>query len=221
MFYLFDLLILAGVELRNETLETRRTLLRTGVMPRLAEPIRFSETIQASTPELIRAVREQGLEGVIAKRLDSSYQPGKRSGAWVKMRVNRGQELVIGGYVPALNNFDSIVVGYYEGQQLIYVARIRNGFTPASRTALLKHFRGLERQGCPFQNLPENGKGRWGEGLTAEDMSKCRWLEPRLVAAIEFAEWTSANHLRHAKFIALRDDKDAKEVAREALADEA
>ena len=64
-----------------------------------------------------------------AKRLDRTYQPGKRSGAWVKMRVNRGQELVIGGYVPALNNFDSIVVAYYERQQLTYVARIRNGFT--------------------------------------------------------------------------------------------
>jgi bifunctional non-homologous end joining protein LigD len=137
------------------------------------------------------------------------------------MRVNRGQKLVIGGYVPAPNNFDSIVVGYCERQQLIYVARIRNGFTPASRTALFKHFRGLERRGSPFQNLPESGKGRWGEGLTAEDMSKCRWLEPRLVAAIEFSEWTPANHLRHAKFIALRDDKDAKEVVRKAPADEA
>jgi len=85
------------------------------------------------------------------------------------MRVNRGQGLVIGGYVPAPNNFDSIVVGYYEGQQLIYVARIRNG-TRASRAVLFKHFGGLERQGCPFQNLPENGKrpycessGRVGE----------------------------------------------------------
>jgi DNA ligase D-like protein (predicted ligase) len=220
-FYLFDLLILAGIELGNETLETRRTLLRTRVMPRLAEPIRFSETIQATTAELIAAVREQGQEGVIAKRLDSTYQPGKRSGAWVKMRVNRGQELVIGGYVPAPNNFDSIVVGYYEGQQLIYVARIRNGFTLASRVALFKHFSGLERQSCPFQNLPESGKGRWGEGLSADDMSKCRWLEPRLVAAIEFAEWTSTSHLRHAKFVALRDDKDAKEVVRKALVAEA
>jgi len=221
VFYLFDLLILAGVEVRNKTLETRRTLLRTRVIPRLAEPIRLSETIQASAADLIRAVREQGLEGVTAKRLDSTYQPGKRSGAWVKMRVNQGQELVIGGYVPAPNNFDSIVVGYYEGEQLIYVARVRNGFTPASRAALFKHFSGLERKSCPFQNLPESGKGRWGDGLAADDMSKCRWLEPRPVAAIEFAEWTSANHLRHAKFVALRDDKDAKEVVREALVAEA
>jgi ATP-dependent DNA ligase len=117
VFYLFDLLILAGLDLRHETLETQRMLLHTQVMPRLAEPIRFSETIQASATELIAAVREQGLEGVIAKRLDSTYQPGKRSGAWVKMRVNRGQELIIGGYVPAPNNFDSIVVGYYECRQ--------------------------------------------------------------------------------------------------------
>ena len=96
----------------------------------------------------MQAVREQGLEGVIAKRRDSLYQAGKRSGAWVKMRVNRGQELVIGGYVPAPKNFDSIVVGYYEGKQLLYVARVRNGFTPASREALFKRFRGLEREGA-------------------------------------------------------------------------
>jgi DNA ligase D-like protein (predicted ligase) len=215
VLYLFDLLILAGEDLRNQPLEVRRKLLRTKVMPGLAEPIRLSETIEASAADLVRAVREQGLEGAIAKRRDSLYQAGKRSGTWVKMRVNRGQELVIGGYVPAPKNFDSIVVGYYEGQQLLYVDRVRNGFTPASREALFKRFRGLDRENCPFQNLPESGKGRWGEGLTPEDMSKCRWLEPGLVAAIEFAEWTSTNHLRHSKFIALREDKDASDVWRE------
>jgi bifunctional non-homologous end joining protein LigD len=220
VFYVFDLLILAGEDLRNEPLELRRKLLHTRVMSRLAEPIRFSETIPAAAAELIRAVREQGLEGVIAKRRGSSYQPGRRSGAWVEMRVNQGQELVIGGYVPAPKNFDSIVVGYYEGKKLIYVARVRNGFTPASKAALFKRFRGLDRGRCPFENLPESGKGRWGEGLTAEDMSKCRWLEPQLVAAVEFAEWTSANHLRHCKYIALREDKDPNDVVREVLAAE-
>jgi hypothetical protein len=79
----------------------------------------------------------------------------------------------------------------------------------------VKRFRGLDHESCPFQNLPESEKGRRGEGLTAEDMSKCRWLAPRFVGAIEFAEWTSTNHLRHSKFIALRDDKDAKQVRRE------
>ena|ERR1700682_1767851 len=87
--------------------------------------------------------------------------------------------------------------------------------SPASREALFKRLGGLEQASCPFQNLPESKKGRWGEGLTAEDMSKCRWLQPRLVAMIEFAEWTPANHLRHSKFLALRDDKDAAQVRRE------
>src|SRR6266446_125614 len=123
VFYVFDLLILADEDFKNEPLELRRKLLHTRVMSRLSEPIRFSETIPASAAELIRAVHEQGLEGVIAKR-DSLYQAGKRSGAWIKMRVNQGQELVIGGYVPAPKNFDSIVVGYYEGKKLIYVARV-------------------------------------------------------------------------------------------------
>ena len=77
--------------------------------------------------------REQGLEGVIGKQKDSLYQPGKRSGAWIKYRVNRGQELVIGGYVPGTHGLDSIVVGYYKGEDLRYVARVRNGFVPASR----------------------------------------------------------------------------------------
>ena len=119
-------------------MEVRRKLLRTKVMPGLAEPIRFSETLRASAAELIRAVREQGLEGVIAKRRGSCYESGRRSGAWVKMRVNQGQELIIGGYVPAPKNFDSIVVGYYEGKKLMYVARVRNGFMPASREAAIQ-----------------------------------------------------------------------------------
>ena len=190
-------------------------MLRTKLVPSFVEPIRFSETLRASSAELIRAVRQQGLEGVIAKRLDSSYESGRRSGAWVKVRVNQGQELVVGGYVPALKNFDSILVGYYEAQKLLYAARVRNGFVPASREALFVRFRGIGRTSCPFQNLPERKKGRWGEGLTAEDMGKCRWLQPRLVAVIEFAEWTPANHLRHSKFIALRGDKVANQVRRE------
>jgi bifunctional non-homologous end joining protein LigD len=98
-------------------------------MPRLAEPICFSETLRASPAELIRAVREQGLEGVIAKRLDSTYESGRRSGAWMKVRVNHGQEFVIGGYVPASKNFDSILVGYYERKPFC----TPRGFEMASR----------------------------------------------------------------------------------------
>jgi bifunctional non-homologous end joining protein LigD len=95
-----------------------------------------------------------------------------RSGAWVKVRANRGQELVIGGYIPGSTTFDSILIGHYEGRDLMYVGRIRNGFTPASRQRVFSKFEGQSISKCPFQNLPESGKGRWGEGLTAEDMKR-------------------------------------------------
>jgi ATP-dependent DNA ligase len=80
--------------------------------------------------QLVPRSREQGLEGLVAKRRSSLYEPGQRSGAWLKMRVNRGQEFVIGGYTPGPKNFDALIFGYYEGDKLIYVARTRNGFTP-------------------------------------------------------------------------------------------
>jgi ATP-dependent DNA ligase len=133
----------------------------------------------------------------------------------VKLRANKGQELVIGGYVPASSTFHSILVGYYQGRDLTYAARIRAGFVPALRRSVFTQFRGLEIAKCPFVNLPERGKGRWGEGLTAEDMEQCRWLKPHLVASIEFPEWTPEKRLRHPKFVALRDDREAKEVVRE------
>jgi ATP-dependent DNA ligase len=175
----------------------------------------FSTTLKASAADVIRAVRAQGLEGVIAKRRGSLYEAGRRSGAWVKLRINRGQELVVGGYVPSAKNFDSLIVGYYDGDSLMYAARVRNGFVPALREKLFSLIRKLEMQACPFANLPESKKGRWGEGLTAEDMAACRWLEPRLVAQVEFVEWTPAGHLRHSLFVALREDKDPQKVGRE------
>ena len=214
-FYLFDLLHLAGKNLRDRPLDQRRELLRAKVMPRLPEEVRFSETLQAPVAEVVAAVRKQGLEGVIAKRRDSLYEPGRRSGAWVKMRINKGQELVIGGYVPSGKNFDSLIVGYYEGDDLIYVARVRNGFVPALRAKVFERFHKLEIKSCPFTNLPQRDKGRWGQGLTADKMAECRWLKPQLVAQIEYADWTDVNHLRHSKFIALRDDKPARDVRRE------
>src|SRR5687767_1766894 len=92
---------------------------------------------------------------------------------------------------------------------------LENGFTPAARQQLFKKFRPLEVKDCPFVNLPETKSGRWGAGLPAAKMKDCRWLKPVLVAQIEFLEWTGENHLRHTKFIALRDDKPPREVMRE------
>jgi DNA ligase D-like protein (predicted ligase) len=214
-YYVFDLLILGGRDVRSEALERRRELLRTKVLSKLHEPIRYSPDLDGNVPNLIRSVREQGLEGLVAKRRSSLYEAGQRSGAWLKMRVNRGQEFVIGGYTLGAKNFDALIFGYYEGDELIYVARTRNGFTPASREKLFQQFRQLETPECPFANLPEKKSVRWGFGLTAAKMNECRWLKPKLVGQFEFAEWTPENHLRHSRFVELREDKDARKVTKE------
>jgi bifunctional non-homologous end joining protein LigD len=156
--------------------------------------IRISEYVEAGATELLAAVREQHLEGIVGKQKDSPYQPGKRSGAWIKYRVNRGQELVIGGYTPGPHGIDAIIVGYYSDRGLTYVARIRNGFVPASRRQVVEKLRPLARAKCPFVNLPETRQTRWGEALTAEKMKKCIWVNPELVAQIEFLEWTESDH---------------------------
>ena len=183
-YYVFDVMVVAGKDVMALPLEARRELLRSRVLSKLADPIRESPELVASLPELIQSVKAQGLEGLIAKRRDSRYEPGQRSGVWQKMRVNQGQEFVIAGYTPNARSFDALIFGYYEGDQLIYVARTRNGFTPASREKLFRRFKGLETAQCPFSNLPEAKSGRWGVGLTAEKMKECKWLRPELGGAV-------------------------------------
>jgi bifunctional non-homologous end joining protein LigD len=173
-------------------------------MPRLPDSIRYSETIEASPAQLIEAVREQGFEGIVAKRRDSAYKPGQRSAVWQKMRVLQRRDFVIGGYTPAGRNFDSILIGDYVGRALQFVAKVHGGFTPVVRVAVFKRIHGLETKTCPFKNLPEARRGQWSEGLTAAEMEKCRWLKPQLIAAIDYLELTVANHLRHAMFVWLK-----------------
>lgn len=215
LFYVFDLMVLSGRDLRNEALEMRRRVLEDKIVPVLAEPVRYASEINATLRDLVHSVKAQGFEGVVAKRRNSLYEAGRRSGAWLKMRVNRGQEFVIGGYTIGTKTFDALIFGCYEDDRLLYVARTRSGFTPAARQQLFKRFRGLETAECPFSNLPEERSGRWGQGLTKAKMADCRWLKPELVGQFEFLEWTADNHLRHSKFIALREDKPAREVRRE------
>jgi bifunctional non-homologous end joining protein LigD len=214
-FFIFDLMVLKGKDVMGEPLIKRRQLIEKHVLPKLADPIRYSPILEGSLKNLIDSVKAQGLEGLVAKRRDSKYEPGQRSGAWRKMRVNQGQELVIAGYTPSDKNFDALVIGFYEDGKLMYASRTRNGFTPASRAELFKKLKPLEIAGCPFANLPEKKAGRWGAGLTAAKMADCRWLKPVLVGQFEFVEWTDVNHLRHTKFVGLREDRRAEEVRRE------
>jgi ATP-dependent DNA ligase len=133
----------------------------------------------------------------------------------VKKRLNVGQEFVIGGYTPGRMGFDALIVGYYRGEELVYVARVRVGFIPSSRHIVFAKLEPLRAVECPFVNLPQKDDGRWAQGLTAAKMRECVWVRPELVAAFDFLEWTDGGHLRHIKFISLRDDKDPRSVIKE------
>jgi len=119
---------------------------------------------------------------------------------------------VIGGYRLG-NPLDAIVVGYYQNGKLLYAAKVRNGFVPQSRRELASRFKGLQIKHSPFANLPERKRTQWA--LTKEEMKNCVWLKPELVGQFEFIEWTPDGHLRHSKFVGLREDNDPHEVVRE------
>jgi DNA ligase D-like protein (predicted ligase) len=212
VFYAFDVLIYRSRSVSNVPLYFRREVLHRIFEDIKAAPIGLSENIEAAPTDLIRVAKEFGFEGIVAKRKDSLYESGKRTGAWVKYKVNRGQELVIGGYTPG-NPFDALIVGYYEGDRLMYAAKVRNGFVPQVRRDVASRFEELEIDTCPFGNLPEKKRTQWA--LTKEEMKNCVWLKPELVAQVEFTEWTPDGHLRHSKFVGLREDKGAREVVRE------
>ena len=215
VYYVFDVMVIAGQDIRREPLMKRRQLLEKKLLPKLPEPVQYAAPLEAELPVLIHSVKVHGFEGLVAKRRTSVYESGVRSGAWMKMRVNRGQEFVIGGYTRGTTTFDALVFGYYEDDKLMYVARTRSGFTPVMRAQLSKKFKGLQTAVCPFANLPEAKSGRWGQGLTAAKMAEVQWLKPVLVGQFEFLEWTADNHLRHSKFIGLRTDKRPHDVVRE------
>ena len=213
VYYAFDLLHLNGRDLTKQPLDARRAALRRVIDG--TAPLLLSEPLPGGPQEITEAVRRLGLEGVVAKKRRSTYTPGRRSDAWIKVRFAQRQELVIGGYKPTAAAFDSLLVGYYEGRQLMCAGKVRNGFTPALRAQVFDAMRPLETPRCPFVNLPSSKSSHWGEGITLEEMSVIRWAKPVLVAEVSFAEWTRDGSLRHAAFIGLRDDKPARSVVRE------
>ena len=141
---------------------------------------RVSQVSNQTVSEMLVFVKSHGLEGIIAKRADSVYEPGRRSGMWVKRRINLSQEFVIGGYVPGHPGVDPIVIGFYRDKQLHYAARVRAGFVPLTRLQVFERIKPLETVKCPFVNLPEKEVGRWGQGLTAEKMKECVWVSRAL-----------------------------------------
>ncbi len=201
-FYVFDLLCFKKLDVAGMPLLERRELLKSIPMN---PPIKLLEYFETSAGEMLDVVRQHGLEGVVAKRIDSPYEPGRRTGAWVKHRIAQQQDFFIGGYMPGSHGVDSLIVGEYRGKELMYVARVRAGLVPTSRSQIFQKLQPLIIKTCSFVNLPETGRSRWGESLTAEKMKQCVWVKPKLTARIEFLERTEGGRLRHARFVRLND----------------
>jgi bifunctional non-homologous end joining protein LigD len=213
-YYAFDLLHVGDKSILQKPLEERRSALE-DLLKDAQDPIRLSPELRGSAEEVTAAVTELRLEGVVAKRRSSLYEPGERTGAWCKYRTNKAQEFVIGGYIPGTQGFDALLVGYYEGAKLRYCAKVKNGFVPRDKGALAPVLKRLISTKCPFSNLPETKGGRWGESLTVEKMKECIWVKPKLVCQVAFVEWTSGGHLRHSTFAGMREDKEPGDVFRE------
>ncbi len=217
VYYAFDLLSLDGTDLCKSPLIERRELLAK-LLREAPERIRFSEELPGERENLLQLAKQFGLEGLIAKRPDSVYEPGRCSGAWVKVKLTQTQEFVIGGYTPpegSRKHFGALLVGYYGSSGLLFAGRVGTGFSEKALAELYRGLRKIKREICPFVNLPEKGPGRWRQGITPAVMKRCEWVEPLLVAQVKFTEWTHDELLRHPVFLGLRTDKEPRDVVRE------
>lgn len=161
VLYAFDLPHLNGVNLMKAPLEERRAKLLTIIAD---SGVLFSQTLSGTAGDVLRAIQKLGLEGVIAKRKGSSYVPGDKTDDWVKVKLERNEEFVIGGFRPMDRSIDAILVGYYERGTLRFAGKVRAGFVPNVRRELFKKLSVLQANDCPFTDLP-SGSSRWRGGL--------------------------------------------------------
>ncbi len=217
-FYAFDLLQLDGKSLIGLPLEARKNVLEK-LCADAGDPIRYSGAIGVDAKALLDEVKHRGLEGIVGKQRTSVYEPGRRSGAWIKLKCANEQEFVIGGYTPpqgSRKHFGAILVGYYENKKLVFAGKVGTGFTTEWLLVLHKKFRAEERSDCPFVDLPSKQNGQWVQGITPSMMRKMHWVNPVFVCEIKFAEWTRDGKLRAPVFLGLREDKKASDVIRDA-----
>ncbi len=216
-FYVFDLLRLKGKDLRGQTLMERKSQLEQ-VLSQSSGLIRYSASLGENAETLLKQAEKLGLEGLIGKRKDSIYEPGRRSGAWVKLKFHHEQEFVIGGFTDpegSREHFGALMLGFYKGKKLQFCGKVGTGFDAKLLDIIYSRLEGIARENCPFANLPEQRSGRFGAGVTAAEMKRCHWVKPQMVCQIKFAEWTGDEKLRQPVFLGLREDKDSSEVVRE------
>lgn len=208
VLYVFDLLEVEGEPLVDLPLRERRARLEQ-LIDRRNRCVRLSEAFEDGQA-LLEAAREQGLEGVIAKRVDSRYAEGRRTRDWLKIKTRHRQEFVIAGYTRGrgrrANTLGSLVLAVYRGGELSYAGNCGTGFTEKEIERLLQKLRPLERPSSPFRVVPKMPRVRKDDVV---------WVEPKLVCEVEFVEWTHDGHLRAPSYQGLREDKEPREVRRE------
>src|SRR3954469_25039316 len=208
VYYAFDVLEVEGEPLVDLPFVERRKRLE-ALLDRRNKTVRLSETFDDGRA-LYEAAKEQRLEGIMAKRLDSRYLPGKRTRDWLKVKTHSEQEFVVAGYTKGTGrraaSFGSLVLGYYVGNELVYAGNVGTGFNSKEIEKLLDRLRPLRREKPPFREVPKMPKVRKSDVI---------WVEPKLVAEVEFAEWTHDGRLRAPSYKGLREDKRAGDVRRE------
>jgi len=214
VYYVFDLLFEGFKDVRRLPLMERKARLE-AVLLSAADPIRPSPFFTENPEEILDKMRAAGAEGSVAKLKDSLYEAGKRSGAWVKIKFHRGQEFVVVGYTlpkRSRHYFGALLLGYYQGKRLIFAGRTGTGFTEKSLKEIYRKLKSLESP-KPFVEKIQDPSARWRpKGWSASDN---RWVKPKLVAQVQFAEWTEDGLLRQASFQGLREDKKPIDVVKE------
>jgi DNA ligase D-like protein (predicted ligase) len=209
LFYIFDLLHVDNDDLTKRTLEKRRRRLERE-FDALPKNVQLSPILPGNASEVIAHVRNFEFEGVIAKRLDSIYTPGQTSDKWQKQKTQRSADFLVGGYIPGRYGVEALVIGENRDGEFYFVESVKNGFVPATRQKVFDAIKVREINNCPFVNLPEK-KGKFR--MDREKMATVRWLQPRIVAEIAFNERTQGGHLRHSKFLRLRERADVRRTA--------
>lgn len=214
LFYVFDILWLNGYDLRDLPLSDRRNILRSQIPSN--NVIRLSENFEASGSEFFAMAEKMGLEGIIAKKADSTYVSDERSKAWVKIKTQQRHEVVIGGFTQnegSSKAFSSLLVGVYEGKKLHYTGKVGTGFSDSLQKDMMKQFKKLVQKKCPFTEEPDvNKPSRFRPN---PPKAKAIWLLPELVCEVSYREITNDGVMRHPSFEGMRIDKKATSVTRE------
>jgi bifunctional non-homologous end joining protein LigD len=208
VYYVFDVLEVEGQPLVDLPLVERRKRLAQ-LLDKRNKTVRLSDAFDDGEA-LLEAAKQQQLEGIIAKRVDSRYIPGKRTRDWLKIKTHHEQEFVVAGFTKGTgrraSSFGSLVLGYYRGGELVYAGNVGTGFNGKEIEKLLDKLRPLKRAASPFREVPKMPKVRKSDVI---------WVEPALVVQVEYAEWTHDGRLRAPSYKGMREDKAADEVRRE------